>query len=319
MLDLKRKRDRRGLLQLDACLQDLEDAHERDERHVSKELAMRVGAHVPGVVPGMRIRSAIDRVLSAQEPYVHGAEHSETEHAVTLMPAAGHAPGHAIMPSGGHQAMLDADGARELTNRIRMATSHVCLLLLEAHDGRAWVALGYRTWDEYVHRELGLSRTRSYEFLDQAHVIRAIMAAANLCGAPDISAYAAAQIKRHLPEVIETIRLRLEEGSGQSAQRLVGEVIDQKRADISERDGRRQAGLPLRLRRPDPAVVELSPAGIEWLFEVIELLSNMPPVPVALARIGDHASRQPPSTDRAAEWLTELAAALSGGGVAPQR
>jgi hypothetical protein len=315
VLDLKRMQDRRGLRQLDACLQDLEDAHERDQDRVSEELATRVGAHVPDVVPGMPIRAAIDRVFSAQRQYVRASEPGGDEYSFAFAPAptpaTDQASGEGILAARAHRRMLDADGARRLTNQIRMVTRHMCLLLLEAHDGRAWVALGYRTWDEYVQRELGLSRTRSYEFLDQAHVIRAIMDAVDLCAVPDISAYAAAQVKRHLPEVIEAIQRRLEERSGESAQRLVGEVIDEKRTNLGEGDRRRRAGIRSLARPRDAAVVALDPAGVDWLFDVIDLLSKMPPVSETLARIGERPSRQPPSVERAAAWLSELAAALS--------
>jgi hypothetical protein len=313
MLDPKGKHDRRGLRQLDGCLHDLEDANERDERRVSHELATRVAVHVPDVVPGMPLRAAIDRVLAAQEQYLSGVEYAVPVAAGQRDATVSRALGDGAASASLNGTILDADRARELTHQIRMATRHMCLLLLEAHERRAWVALGYRTWEEYISRELGLSRTRSYEFLDQAHVIRAIMTAASLCGVPDISAYAAAQIKPCLPEVIEAIRLRLDGDPGDSAHQLIGEVIDQKRAELKgDRDGRRRTGVRPG-RRFAPPSSALDAAGVEWLLDVIDHLANMPPVPETLARIVDHPSRKPVQVDRALAWLSELAGALSAG------
>ena len=33
-------------------------------------------------------------------------------------------------------------------------------LVIQAYSQRAWIALGYQTWDEYCTRELGASRLR---------------------------------------------------------------------------------------------------------------------------------------------------------------
>src|SRR5919106_4677116 len=73
---------------------------------------------------------------------------------------------------------IPAEAARELTNRIKTGLEgifdqiyEVEQLLLEAHNRRAWQALGYKTWEEYVKTEFDLSRRRSYQLLDQARVI----------------------------------------------------------------------------------------------------------------------------------------------------
>ena len=49
--------------------------------------------------------------------------------------------------------------------------------MLEAHDRRAWQALGYPTWEQYVKKEFNLSRSRSYQLLDRAKVTHALFAA----------------------------------------------------------------------------------------------------------------------------------------------
>ena len=56
--------------------------------------------------------------------------------------------------------------ARDLTDRIRAGVTDVAELLHRAHEGRAWVALGYPSWAEYCKAEFEMSKTRSYQLLD---------------------------------------------------------------------------------------------------------------------------------------------------------
>ena len=64
--------------------------------------------------------------------------------------------------------------ARGLTDRIRQAADHTCTLLLRAHEGLAWKALGYLSWRDYATAEFALSQSRVYQLLNQARVIREI-------------------------------------------------------------------------------------------------------------------------------------------------
>jgi hypothetical protein len=56
--------------------------------------------------------------------------------------------------------------ARDLTDRIKAGVSDVAEMLHRAHEGRAWVALGYPSWAEYCKAEFEMSKTRSYQLLD---------------------------------------------------------------------------------------------------------------------------------------------------------
>lgn len=69
---------------------------------------------------------------------------------------------------------LSRDQAVRLTQRIRDAAEETWALLMEAHEGRAWNAMGYGTWADYVGSEFGISRSRSYQLIDQAAVVRAL-------------------------------------------------------------------------------------------------------------------------------------------------
>jgi hypothetical protein len=55
----------------------------------------------------------------------------------------------------GRADILTAEGARDLTDQIRVGLEGVFQLIKAAYRGRAWVSLGFGSWDEYVSREFG--------------------------------------------------------------------------------------------------------------------------------------------------------------------
>lgn len=91
--------------------------------------------------------------------------------------------------------------ARRLTDEIRGAAERVWSLLLEAHERQAWMALGYSTWADYVKAEFNMSRSRSYQMLDQGRVIKAIEEVTGVSTNVDISEAAARDLKPRLEEV----------------------------------------------------------------------------------------------------------------------
>lgn len=54
----------------------------------------------------------------------------------------------------------DVDQARALTDRIKSHVEQAWELIVEAYQGRAWIALGYSTWDDYCLQEFGSCRIR---------------------------------------------------------------------------------------------------------------------------------------------------------------
>jgi hypothetical protein len=73
-------------------------------------------------------------------------------------------------------AALDEHEARALTTQIQRTSVRLWLLVTEAHDRKAHLALGYETWADYVKAELNMSESRSYQFLDTGHVMKALAA-----------------------------------------------------------------------------------------------------------------------------------------------
>lgn len=55
---------------------------------------------------------------------------------------------------------VTAEGARHLTDKIKVAVEGTWHLIAEAYTSHAWAALGYLSWDDYCTREFGTSRLR---------------------------------------------------------------------------------------------------------------------------------------------------------------
>lgn len=61
--------------------------------------------------------------------------------------------------------------AKAITAKIAEAVEGVHALLLKAHEGKAWTALGYSSWREYATQEFQYSQRRAYQLLDYARVM----------------------------------------------------------------------------------------------------------------------------------------------------
>lgn len=258
-------------------------------------LARRVQPLVPSVQPGMLIASAIDLVLKEQEPYLlagaYDAGAPERDANVN-----------GTTRTSSHPPMDEAE-ARALTDRIRAATRDVCFLLLEAHERRAWSVLGYPTWEKYVRREFGLSRSRSYELLDQGRVLRAVKSAAGIDTTPDICAYAAGQIKFCLSEVTEAIRARTAKAGRERALAVIQEVVLQARLKRTARMARPQpAQAP-----PPAATTESERIDPFRLREAIRYLAHMPAAEDVVSEIGDRVDDVASDLEAALQWLTDFA------------
>ncbi len=55
---------------------------------------------------------------------------------------------------------MTADAARDITDKIKAGVEAVWELITHAYTSRAWVALGYSSWDDYCTTEFGTSRIR---------------------------------------------------------------------------------------------------------------------------------------------------------------
>lgn len=119
--------------------------------------------------------------------------------------------------------------ARQLTDRIKSAADQLWALLLQAHESKAWTALGYKNWRDYAVAEFSVSQSRAYQLLDQAVVVTAIQEAANSTMV-EISERAAREIKPVIREVAKEISAKV--AAGGEPVTTTYTVIEAKRAEL---------------------------------------------------------------------------------------
>ncbi len=169
----------------------------------------------------------------------------------------------------------DATEARTLTEQIKGSVEKTYRLLLNAHEWRAWSALGYGSWRDYAMAEFGVSQSYAYRLLDAAKVVREIEAAA---GSPigELTEGVARDLKPHLAEVSEAVR------------EAVADVPEPERPAVAAaavRDARERLrpAAPVRDTPPEPEVL---PAE-QWEQQ------NPPDQPHPLAAARAEAARHP--------------------------
>jgi hypothetical protein len=212
---------------------------------------------------------------------------------------------------------LDQAAARALTQRIREAADHVCRLLLEAHDRGAASALGYGSWAAYVRAEFHLSRSRSYQLLDQARVIHTIEETIGVSRILDISPFAAKQLKPHLSDVVEAVRVHTRGAPRARIALIAARVVQEERRRIATAAGPPEPispGAHLALAPADAGTVAQGdgtlpggddpPLGHQApLADALRTLARMPPVHRTVAHL-------PQGVEDVVPCLTDARAAL---------
>jgi hypothetical protein len=271
---------------LDSCLRLLEDARAAGHRTVPVDVSRRIAPHVDGVCTGMPVARAMDVVFSHQQLDLvarRTAAANQLDQTVSSQ-----------SPSG-RDIALSREEAELLTARIRAGTRDLSLLVLEAHERRAWRALSYRTWDAYVRAELGLSRSRSYELIDHARVLLTLKSAANLAEFPNISPHVANQIRPVLGTVVADIRRKAEGGAGPGAiqEAIRSALVAIKRNPAAAEPQSEDCFQPSRLTR------------------AVEYLAALPPPSVVAALLTTEQMDRLKGVAGAAAWLSALARELS--------
>jgi hypothetical protein len=291
-----RKRARLHLL--DACLEGLEADHERGRTQVSGDLAGRFGPFVDGLTRGMPISMAIKAVFREQAQCLRPTfALSEPELADGLQRVRAKAV----------NRVLTRGEALHLTNEIKTKSQAFSVLLVEAHDRKAWSALAYDSWAQYVGVELGLSRSRSYELLDHGRILIGLAAAAGMSGIPDISPYAAAQVKPHLEELKIQIAQQAVGRTEPEARELVASVVSKMRGAASAVDDRDNPRGSSQAAKTGERFGGAIGVDIDAVVTAIELLASMPPATAVLesASLVDLARLK--CLPAAARWLTDMA------------
>lgn len=129
---------------------------------------------------------------------------------------------------------LSEENARALTDTIRSAADVLWVLIARAHAGKAWLALGYATWADYVETEFDMSRSRSYQLLDQGRVVREIESAVPNGTKVMLSEAAARDLKGVLDEVLPEIVARTAGLDAEEASDVISEILEEKRERLRE-------------------------------------------------------------------------------------
>lgn len=141
---------------------------------------------------------------------------------------------------------LSEEQAQDLTDAIRATATATYILLNEAHAKKAYKALGYDTWADYVKTEFDMSASRSYQLMDLGKVIEQLEAVTPEGTKVKLTEAQARDIKRELPKITEQVQeATKDEEDPEKAAELVNDIVEeireQKKADEEEVNRRQQA------------------------------------------------------------------------------
>lgn len=131
---------------------------------------------------------------------------------------------------------LNEAEARQITEQIRRTTGTLYVLLLRAHRGKAYEALGYNTFGEYVKEEFNYSRSYAYKLLDAAKTVEAIEAVAPEGTRIEISELTARNLKKSLPELLDSVEEKTSGHSPSEAAQIIEDVIREARQKDDDDD-----------------------------------------------------------------------------------
>lgn len=295
------RRERRSHLRmLDSYLEALESLQASGDQSVPASLLGRLQRDVPGVRAGLSVSDTLELVFLAQERHLSVNDREDA----------------GVEEEAGLRLPLPERQARLLTETIKkQLRANVSLLLCTAHNCRAWAALGYSSWEEYVRQEFGLSRRRSYELLDHAQVMLTIRDAGHMRGIPHLRPYTASRLKPHLEEICRVLAAKTSKLEPAAVEQVVGSLIEEWRARFaSERIAKSRtqpATIVLGLEECTTGGGSLSARDSARLGEAILFLASLPPLDADAARRLDLAeSVRATALPAAASWLTKLRCAL---------
>lgn len=124
---------------------------------------------------------------------------------------------------------LTRDEAEEITNAIKSTAIALHALLARAHEGKAYRALGYGTWKEYIDSEFDFSTQRAYQLLNLDRTIKAIEEVAPDGYQAKITEAQARDIKRELPKITEQIAEQTQGMSAEDSHGVIEDIINEQR------------------------------------------------------------------------------------------
>lgn len=129
---------------------------------------------------------------------------------------------------------LTKEQAVELTDSIKTQTNLLYMLIKRAHAGKAYEALGYSTFKEYIENEFSFSKVYAYRLLNQANFIEAIAAKVPEGTEIHISEPVTKKLKHALPELLEEIEDRTSNLGADEAGAVIEDIIRDRREQQRE-------------------------------------------------------------------------------------
>jgi hypothetical protein len=264
--DTRRKR----LRLLDECLGAIEEEAICGRHVVSPRLAAAIRKYAPSIVEGMSIPEAHDAILGVQESN--------------------------LLDGNDNDLRLSVEEARDLCDKIRRGMGDLSLLVWRAHAGRAWVALGYKTWEQFVRAEIGFSRSRSYQLVDQGSIMAKLSEAAGVDSPLYLTEFSARRIKPIVAELAKEIRAAVGSDPTRDPGAVVEEVVKKGQARVDRtRSVRTRSGG----------------SDVERLAFAVKCVSELPPPRAMLAELSDEELGRLRGLADAAGWLNDFLAQWS--------
>lgn len=162
---------------------------------------------------------------------------------------------------------MTEEEATEITGAIRSTITATYVLLYRAHEGKAYKALGYDTWKDYIAEEFDFSVQRSYQLLDLAKTVEIIESVTPDGTDVSLTEAQARDIKRELPKITERVQAETVDKDPVEAGDIVDSIVEDARqqqkddekvmaADDASREQREQDEENARLESQADALLE---------------------------------------------------------------
>lgn len=145
--------------------------------------------------------------------------------------------------------IMTKDAARELTDQIKATATATYVLVHRAHEYKCWVALGYDSWEKYVITEFDMSKSRSYQLINQAKVVEAIQDVV-----PDgtnilLTEAQARDVEKALPRITDKLKAstagQTPEEAAQTVKDVVSDVREEEKAKKESKKRTENDGVSL--------------------------------------------------------------------------
>lgn len=131
---------------------------------------------------------------------------------------------------------LTYDEAKNLTESIRATADVLYVLIQRAHAGKAWLALGYSSFGDYVNEEFDISRSRAYQLLNQANFIQQIESVAPEGTRISLNEASVRDLRDSIESLLPEIQEATKNLSPEEAEAAISELVDARRAELRNQE-----------------------------------------------------------------------------------